>query len=408
MNNDRKKNYEFESEIYEKFKKIFSHAYNHSKYLNKKYSISNINPSRINSINDISKIPILKRSEIKNYADEILTVSLKKNFINSGATGGSTGFPLKYYHDKRVPVEAFSWRYLYRWGIKPWNSGAYLWRMKNMTKFSKMLNFLLWWPTKKIRLDATLLNDSKFDFFIGKINKHKPKIIQGYVGAIFEFAKYIKINNIYVNSPKFVWVTSAPLSIHHRNIIENCFGCPVMNEYGSSEIPWIAAQKHKDSPMFINTEGRYLELINIDESGYGDVIITDLLNFSFPLIRYELGDRAKFVKIDGKNHLAIEAIKGRSGDEIEIPNFGKLDSSYLTTIFDEFPSSIESFQIVQKKNFDIILRVVPSSIDKNNLAIINSIKKQLEKKIQNKVSIDLDLVDQINNDRGKTRYIIKE
>lgn len=76
--------------------------------------------------------------------------------------------------------------------------------MKNMTKLSKILNFLLWWPTKKIRLDATVLNNSEFDLFISKINKHKPKIIQGYVGAIFEFAKYIKTNielgNGYIHS----------------------------------------------------------------------------------------------------------------------------------------------------------------------------------------------------------------
>ena len=103
--------------------------------------------------------------------------------------------------------------------------GAYCWR--NMNR-SSTLNNLLWWPTKKIRLDASELSAEKMDHFIKQYNKLKPKLLQGYVGAVHHLATYVKENNIKVVKPQAIWVTAAVLEQSQRQLIESVFGGPCL------------------------------------------------------------------------------------------------------------------------------------------------------------------------------------
>ncbi len=395
---------------FNRFVRILHHAYENSSFYKAKYDAAGLDLDSIKTPNDLVRIPVLTKKEVKACLVDILTVPESSKFLLKGATGGSTGIPMAFFHDKRNPVEAFAWRYLKWWGINPWDDGAYLWRMPQKTKLYSLLNCVLWWPTKKLRFDATTLNQEHFGFIVNKINKHQPKLIQGYVGSVYEFALYLNENKVKIHQPKAVWVTSAPLMPYQREVIEEVFRAPLFNEYGSSEIPWIAAQQSKDSPLFVNQEGRYIEIINQDDSGEGDLIITDLLNYSFPLIRYELGDRTSFATDyeSDINLLAIREVKGRKGDSIEIPGVGKIDASYLTTIFDEYPNATNGFQLIQKKSLDVVLRVVPNYNHPAYEYEILRVQQLLSDKFCDKIKVDLVYLDKILSDRGKPRYILRE
>ena len=391
--------------------KVYKYAFRNSKFYNQKYRAAGLNENSIQSYEDINKVPILTKEEVKGNLNTILTVSKDSKFLSKGATGGSTGIPMHYFTDKRIPVEAFSWRYLKWWHIKPWNNGAFIWRMKEANKFKQFVNKIAWWPVKKMRLDATFLNEDKFRLFAANINKLKPYLIQGYVGSVYEFALYLEANKIKIYSPKAVWVTSAPLAKHQRVLIEKIFQAPLYNEYGSSEIPWIASQCYEKKHLHVNSEGRYLELINVDSKGVGDIIITDLLNMSFPLIRYELGDKTSFVNGScacGSNLPLINEVQGRKGDVIVVPNIGKLDGSYLTTIFDAYPLSILAFQVIQHKNYNITLKIVPNTKYDNWKHEVDAVYANLVKLVKNKVKVSILYEKAILSDRGKTRFIIRE
>lgn len=393
------------------FIRIYKYAFINSPYLRNKYIKAGLNIDFIKTESDILKVPTLTKQEVKDNFSSILTVSLNNKFLGKGATGGSTGTPMTFFTDRRLPVEAFAWRYLEWWGLKPWDDGAFIWRMPKRTKVETLMNRIAWWPIKKIRLDATVLSETQFNIFSKKLIRHKPKLIQGYVGAVYEYACYVLSKGIIIDFVEAVWVTSAPLADFQRKIIEDAFKAPVYIEYGSSEIPWIAAQCNEKEHLHINSEGRYLEIVNKDSNGLGDIIITDLLNKSFPLIRYELGDKSALVQTScpcGIKLPLIAEVKGRKGDIITIPNVGKIDASFLTTIFDDFPQSIMSFQLIQHKNLNITLKVVPNRNYTFWQDEIDVVLKNLRKMVKNHVTIEVSLVEEIKSDRGKTRFIIRE
>jgi len=398
-------------EALKSFKKIFEHAYKNSQYYSNKYSQSDIAPEDIITKEDICKIPTITKEELREHLNDILTVPKDTRYIGVGSTGGSTGIPMLYYSDKRLPLEAFAWRYLDWWGLKPWDDGAFIWRMRRTGRLANLINKLAWWPVKKIRLDSSILTDEILHEFARRINKAHPPLIQGYIGSIYEFALFIEKNNIKIHSPKAIWVTSAPITVFQRNLIERVFDAPVYNEYGSSEIPWIAAQCAERKYLHVNTEGRYLEILNPDSNGVGDIVVTDLLNYAFPLIRYEIGDRSRLIDEPcscGRSLPLIDEVKGRIGDTIIIPDLGKLDGSYLTTIFDKYPQSVLNFQIVQHENFSITIRIVPNHNYKNWKDEVELVRNKLATLTEGRISIKLETCREIPSDRGKSRYIIKE
>lgn len=415
-NSEKKSIQELEIESFEKFKKIFRYAYENSPFYKSKYEKAGITPDSLLSREQIESVPLLTKEEIRNHYKDIITKHANKRYVGISTTGGSSGIPVRTFFDKRVPIEAFGWRYLNRWGLNPWDDGAYIWRMIRKNKILNSFNLILWWPTKKIRLDASYLDNYKLDEFRFKINKYKPRLIQGYIGAVYEFADYLFKNKLCIHSPKCVWVTSAPMGKSQRKIIEEVFNAPVYDEYGSSEIPWLAAQCNRKELLHINFEGRLIEIVDDlnRKLGYdqeGKILITDLMNYYFPLIRYENGDKGSLsssVCGCGSNLPLLNPVKGRVSDMIRNPYGKVLDGSFLTTMFDDITDCINVFQFYQKSDYRILLKVVPNKNFNSYYKIIENHFDTLKRNYFSDFDIELELMEEIKSDRGKTRFIISE
>ena len=103
----------------------------------------------------------------------------------------------------------------------------------------------------------------------------------------------------------------------------------------------------------------------------GDITVTDLENYVFPLIRYRIGDRGCALSYQcscGVNLPLMDSVKGRTTDNLPLPDGSVLSGEYLTTIFDDFPDAVHAFSVHQKKDFSIVVSYVPNNnrIDKNN------------------------------------------
>lgn len=400
---------------FKKRKAIVEYAYANIPFYKSFYDTHNFHPEDLITDKDWLKIPILTKNSIKNQAHKLRNPSLNDKYFRKSVTGGSTGVPLTVYFDKRVPLEVFGWRVLNWWGLEPWENQAYVYRNVR-SSIKQHINDLLWWPTKRALLDCSSMSNSDIEIFITKLNKIKPKIIQGYVGGIFDLAKYIAKNNIKLSfKPKCIWVTAAPIPNSTRILIESVFEAPVYDQYGCSEIFWLAAECTMQCGLHVLSDIRYIEFLDINgdevlQDEYGDVIITDLENRAFPLIRYKNGDRGRYLKRDvcvcGLPYPLIDKIKGRVTDSLKMPSGLIIDGSYLTTIFDEHPDLIEGFQVVQGKDYSITINCVLRNgiLSEDSKFIL--IRKQLELKARQEVVVRLLFVDSLVQDRGKMKFII--
>lgn len=106
-------------------------------------------------------------------------------------------------------------------------------------------------------------------------------------GALF--ARYCEQHHIRLPSLRFVLSSYEFLSVIHRRCLERVFGVPVFNLYGSTETGHLLMED-SDGNLVPSDETAFLELLDADARGIGELVVTTLTNDYMPLIRYRIGD----------------------------------------------------------------------------------------------------------------------
>lgn len=361
------------------------------------------------------KLPVVTKKDLRAHFDEFVNPELRK-FLKVSTTGGSTGTPTKTGYDGRISEEIYSWR-LQRWfGVNPWDDHAYIWRDTRHTAVARLKNAALWWPTRHLKLDATFITEEAICDFLRKYNRLKPALLYGYVGAVTQVAQYVYDHNMTVHSPKFVWVTSAPLSPVQRNLLERAFGAPVCDQYGSCELRWIAAQCPECRGLHVNTEHVHIEFVDdsnrpVPRGEYGKTLLTNLEDEVFPLIRYENGDRGRWLKDPcscGRTLPCIDSVKGRESESFVLPSGKTINGEYLTTIFDATPDLVLGFKVIQHKDASITIEYIPNGAVLDAEEKVLAVLKSFAARLGSEVPIEFKRVDSIAHDRGKLRFVVKE
>ena len=111
-----------------------------------------------------------------------------------------------------------------------------------------------------------------------------------------------------------------------RRNIEKSFKTPVFNRYGCREVGHIASECPAHKGMHYDADRLIIEIVD-DEGNtcppntVGNIVITDLNNYVFPLIRYKIGDMGSLSDDTncecGCTFPKIRKIEGRSFDIIQ-------------------------------------------------------------------------------------------
>ena len=253
--------------------------------------------------------------------------------------------------------------------------------------------------------------------FVDTLISQHTKWIVGYVGGIEKVADYILANNIQINSVRMVWSTSAPLLDFVRKKIEKAFQCKVMDQYGCNEVANIAIQCPLCNGLHINSDFIHVDIVDqedrlLEAGKYGEILVTNLESRAFPLIKYRLGDKSKYMLEKcscGLPYPLLELITGRTSDSVWTPSGIILESIYLTSIFDDYTDYVQNFRILQKSDYSVIIDIVIDKEQQSEIEnVIQTIKNILLSKSKNEIPIIIKCVDKIEDDRGKNRYIISK
>ena len=407
--------------------RIVRHAMEHTAFYAKFYAAAGFKAEDIGTDGWFERLPVVTKKDLREQFDGFVVQELSQH-LKVSTTGGSTGTPTKTGYDGRIEEETYSWRLQSRFGVNPWDDHAYVWRDTRQSKLAKIKNALAWWPTRHLKLDATFITDEAIEKFLKEFNRIKPKLLQGYVGAITQVAQYVVdhygvrrniSNGMY--RPNVVWTTSAPLSPVQRKLIEQAFGAPVCDEYGSCECRWIACQCEACSGLHVNVEHVFLEYVDennhaVTTGEYGRALLTNLEDYAFPLIRYENGDRGRWLTEPcscGRTLPCIDSVKGRESESFVLPSGKTINGEYLTTIFDETPELVKGFRVVQHVDKSITIEYIPNVVGSGDESTdidgrILEVLSLFSTRLGNEVPIEFKRVDEIAHDRGKLRFVVRE
>ena len=96
----------------EKLRLLIQHSYEKVPYYRNIMNKIKLKPDDIKTIEDLPKLPILTRNDIKQNFDNLRAQNFIRKKLKLGYTSGTTGSPLQFYWDKNICLinNAMDWR----------------------------------------------------------------------------------------------------------------------------------------------------------------------------------------------------------------------------------------------------------------------------------------------------------
>ena len=344
----------------DRLKRLLAHAYDNCPYYRQRWLDTGVHPGDIENTGDLVHFPRTTKSDIQSNVESIVSRTEPRNALIRDSTGGSTGSPLVFFYDRlRRDSRAASRIRHNRWA--GWDIGTKLARLwapdLNAPPPGWGAPLRRWLLKRSVTLDASGITEESLRDFVKKLNRFKPTVIQAYANMADLVASYVESRGLEIASPQAMVTSAEVLTPDKRDRIERVFGCPVFDRYGSREVALIASECGEHHGLHINAESLFVEVIKEGRPAapgeLGEVLITDLLNHSMPLIRYKIGDVARRSTTTrcacGRGLPMLTDIGGRETDFLVTPE-GKLVSGItLATYMITNIEGVRQIQFVQEK-----------------------------------------------------------
>lgn len=385
-----------------KIKRIVTCAYEKSDFYRQYYDGAGFHPDMLKTYEDIQKIPIVKRAMLKNAPTESVVTRRDYSKLHLHTTSGSSGIPVRFYYDNR---ELFLKNYgvmraYFKMGVG----------LRDVTvAFRDPIDIRKPGIYEKLGIMA-------YDYYniYDPISESCDKIckkyrvipvMKGMPSDLLNLAYYVRQNNVSFPKIKILISDCEVLDEFSRQYIEETFGTQILDYYASVENGCIAHQLPGSSKYFVNEDQVLIENAKEDDS-VGDVIITNLRNTTFPIIRYQLGDVVDFG--DGKSDLSditlrtIDKIYGKYLDFIVLPD-KRIISPHVPKQELTHLTGIKRFQIIQDE-LDHLSVVVQKDVDyteKTEREIIERLNKSFDSMLKIDVTYDDDLGHKVSGRKFK-------
>lgn len=344
-----------------KIRKLVDNAYKNVPFYRELYGACGYEEGGISSFSDFEQLPIVNKGLLSSFDARIIVSDPEAlEFANTARTSGSSGRPFTVYSDDddtvldylevlrfyssclQRPLQKHDWVYMLH------HSGLAFSSLHGKYRTFQLPDLL---PSTPLGEHLLFL---------------RPKLLvtlPSYLPLILQHKAEIKMSGV-----EAILTNSESSTQLERNYYSEALGLPVFDEYSSEEVGLIATQcAHGE--YHVVEDGVYLEILNADERGYGNVICTDLNNELMPLIRFDHGDIAR-QKLDpkrcacGSDCTTLYEINGRRDDAFRTRDHHLVPSASILAAVDDVliapDRTLEAFRLIQRsaETIELVTRYV--------------------------------------------------
>lgn len=249
-------------------------------------------------------------------------------------------------------------------------------------------------------IQVAKLDDEKTADLVATIKEKKLFALRAYASwydYLLDYLKRGKCTKEDLKSLKVCLSISEALNPATKEEMLKLTGIPIVETYADEEAGTLAHQKLNSNNFYLNHADYVIECLKMDAdepAEYGElgrIVITDLYNYSFPMIRYDTGDTAIFHEgtKESNGWPYIEKLFGRKmdiiydtdGNPVHPMNFGRTLKNFDT---------IRQWQFVQNDQFKYTVKLEVT--DKSQL---DSIMSEVKSIIGENADVSIELVDVI-------------
>ena len=371
---------------------MVNYAYDNVPYYRKTYEQNNIDVSKIKRIEDLERLPILTKDDIRGNHAKLVSQNEKK-FIESH-TSGTTGTPLSLMISQDVRLLSLANGYGRRFVWANYD-GSYVARFvgdKPVKNCNARPIYRKDFVMKRLIFPSYCLSFDNLEMIIQQLTKLRVKYLQAYPSTAYIIAKFLELKDEYLKIDSLFY-SSEPLLSFQKDLIKTRLQTKLYGYYGQAEHVVSAMECEKGNYHLTIVDG-FLEVVDgkgerIYGNGKGFVVATSLHNKAMPFIRYFLGDFTGYMDSEcecGRQLPLIYPIESKCDDFIVTSDGRLISPSLMTFPFKHSRGIIES-QIIQKSLDRIIVRIVKTdefkeSEEKSLLLALKSITGEMNIRIE--------------------------
>lgn len=364
-------------------------------------------------VEDFGDFPVINKNIVRENFEDFKSKTYLNKKKEEVVTSGSTGTPFRLLHNmnKRHRHRADNLYFAQKGGYELGDK-VYLLRAAHDTDAKAMVEF-----RKKNIIPHGVMNytDSEMEKLFDKIKDDKrQKCIVCFASMAKIIGNYLDNNDVEPLKTKIksVITDGDSLSNEDKDKLGRFFQIPVFARYGNMECGILGQQdEYSEYGYSLNWASYHYEVLSLnedipaEEGELGRIVVTDLFNYSMPLIRYDTGDMAVLSNIRQTNQAPhFSRIEGRTVDLI-YNSKGELLSPYMVATKMLPYLELKQFQFAQTGPKTYEFRLNPWSLFTREKQLITESKEYLG----HDADVSIVYVDDIPLlSSGKRRQVVNE
>lgn len=291
-------------------------------------------PERIGGVQDLADFPILTKSVLSDRRSLVVrTPGIERYTLTGGTSGVSTAFPMNSDDAKTSWTNTHLGRHwngigpgdrlFMIWGHSHLFSGRGAWRKQFMRQLKD-------WAANIDRKSAYNLSATELEMMATSINRARPMYVIGYGSCLAQLSYYLKDQGRDLTSAGVHRVvnTSETMVVADVPHVEDAFGCPVVNEYGSAEAGVIGYSEGSLYPVKIFWNDFIVRLVD------RRIVLTTLGDRCFPLINYDTEDLSDDLAPEAGSALELQSLLGKAREIFTIRDVAGQEHDVSVVLFD--------------------------------------------------------------------------
>jgi phenylacetate-CoA ligase len=250
------------------------------------------------------------------------------------------------------------------------------------------------------------LSAANLSAYVDELNRRKLPWLHGYPSLLSLMAGYLLDSGRRLDYPlRWITIGSENLLPLQAQLIEQAFGVRPVQHYGMTEAVANISQ-YTDGQLYVDEDFAAVEFLP-NELGSYSIVGTNLCNFAFPMLRYQVGDDAQLPSAPNDDTGAfpgrrVLTIDGRKEDYVVLRNGAKVGR--MDHIFKDM-TAVREAQIVQNEPGLLTVLVVCSP--RFSTADEIRLRDEFASRLGDQAEVEIQYVDSIpKTASGKMRFVI--
>ncbi|HEY7837263.1 MAG TPA: hypothetical protein VIC54_01570 [Terriglobales bacterium] len=346
---------------------LLRHAYNTCPFYRARFDMAGVHPDAIQEPQDMERIPPLTRQDLRAHGLEMQSRTVPAATLRPAASGGTTDLPVPLWRDPETIRARYAVQIAMRaWaGWRPGDKSFLLWGARSDFPAQPSWRWRLFQRhvLREVFAPGSLLNQEIMEQFRLRLNAFRPQAIVAYPSALALWSEFLLHSGRNYFRPPSLLVTAEALLPQQRQVIELAFDRPVFEHYGSREFGIIASQCEAQTGMHLHPAAAWLDTpLVAGAGGLREMLVTDLIGYGFPLIRYRINDCVQGEPATGcacgRPFPLLPPLVGRSADIFYLPDGTAIPGVTFTGRILKVCPQILQMQLIQETPREFRFRYV--------------------------------------------------